>query len=262
MDIKQALRREFKDGNMQMFHIEGDIWLVPCVTNYSENEFRPLLKPLANHSEKPAAASKQGWTTSEDEILLKIVSSRGAKAWSSIAKEINALVHNGSDVRLGRHCRERWFNHVDPELKKGEWTEGEDQHLITLQKELGNKWSEISRKMPGRTENSVKNRFKSLEKKKTIVEENKGFLNLFSQDIEIKPMEYGFNTMLLMSPQIINFDIITSPQPEKLRVPDFIRPITNKIPKMERVSETKERLRNDLFGYALSPSEFLNIRNA
>lgn len=262
MDIKEALKREFKDGKMQMFHIEGDIWLVPCVTNYSENEFRPLLKPLSAQAEKALTVNKQGWSQSEDEILLKIVVSRGAKAWSSIAKEINAMVHNGHSVRIGRHCRERWYNHVDPELKKGEWTETEDQILINLQRDLGNKWSEISRKMPGRTENSVKNRFKSLEKKKLVVEENKGFLNLFSQDLDIKPMSYGFNTMVLMSPQIVNFDIITSPQPETYRVPNLIRPLQTKPPKSDKVIETKERLKNDLFAFALSPSEFLNIRNA
>ena len=262
MDIKEALKQEFKDGIMQMFHIEGDIWLVPCVTNYLENEFRPLLKPLSAQADKAIANNKQGWSQSEDEILLKIVVSRGAKAWSSIAKEINAMAHNANTVRIGRHCRERWYNHVDPELKKGEWTEAEDQNLIILQREFGNKWSEISRKIHGRTENSVKNRFKSLEKKKTTVEENKGFLNLFSQDLDIKPMAYGFNTMLLMSPQIVNFDIITSPQLDTYKVPNMIRSLQTKPPKSEKVTETKERLRNDLFALALSPSEFLSISNA
>ena len=101
-----------------------------------------------------------------------------------------------------------------------------------------------------------------MEKKKLVVEENKGFLNLFSQDLDIKPMSYGFNTMVLMSPQIVNFDIITSPQPETYRVPNLIRPLQTKPPNSEKVIETKERLKNDLFAFALSPSEFLNMRNA
>ena len=68
-------------------------------------------------------------------------------------------------MRNGKHCRERWLNHLDPNLKKCEWTPEEDQTICTNQSAIGNKWSVISKLLPGRTENQVKNRWKSILRK-------------------------------------------------------------------------------------------------
>ena len=48
------------------------------------------------------------------------------------------MVHDGNQLRQGRHCRERWHNHINPNLNKGKWTDEEDQFLITQQKLIGN----------------------------------------------------------------------------------------------------------------------------
>ena len=162
MDLEDNFRNQ---GNNQIYHLEGDVWLVPCIANYSTNTFQPLLEPL-NACQLPDDFSKrQFWNSAEDDMLLKIVTNRGPKAWNSIAKELNAIFHGGQNVRLGRQCRERWYNHVDPGLKKGNWSPREDIHILEQQKVLGNKWSEIAKGLPGRTENSVKNRWKSMMKK-------------------------------------------------------------------------------------------------
>lgn len=147
-------------------HLEGDVWLVPCIANHSVNDFKPLLKPLDSSLNSHEYTRKHLWTSPEDETLKTLILTRGARSWSVIAREINSLIHNGLNIRQGRQCRERWFNHINPELNKGQWSDAEDDLLMSLQGQLGNKWSEISKELKGRTENAVKNRWKSLLKKK------------------------------------------------------------------------------------------------
>jgi hypothetical protein len=160
LNLKSALTKPI--------HIEGDIWLVPCVANHRENDYRPLLKPLDTSLNSNEYTRKHLWTEKEDQTLKNLIFARGPRGWSIIAKEINSLVHNGLNIRQGRQCRERWFNHVDPDLNKGQWSSQEDEHLLYLQSQLGNKWSEISKELKGRNENAVKNRWKSIFKRKGI----------------------------------------------------------------------------------------------
>jgi hypothetical protein len=264
MDIGEYLRDQLKDSINQQFHIEGDIWLVPCVANYIENDFKPLLRPLTCNYLQEQQLNRQGWTSIEDEILLKIVSSRGAKAWSGIAKELNAMIHDGAKVRQGRHCRERWYNHVDPGLIKGNWSTEEDDLLIKLHSELGNRWSEISKRMKGRTENSVKNRFKSMVKKKGIPEElNESKTSKEESSGIDKSKNEQNDALMLMSPQIVNFDISDGVESRKFEQffaprPMEIRPIRQRPPNASNVNSTKESLRREaLLEGTPSPSIFL-----
>ena len=153
-------------------HIEGDIWLVACQVMRPGNTFNPLLKPLDLSLKSNEYTKKQQWKKEEDELLRNIVSAKGAKDWSLIANELNCLVHNRMIIRQGRQCRERWFNHVNPELNKGKWTKEEDELLKNLQSRFGNKWSEISKFIKGRNENSVKNRWKSFGKGRNVCEKS------------------------------------------------------------------------------------------
>ncbi|CAG9323021.1 unnamed protein product [Blepharisma stoltei] len=105
------------------------------------------------------------WSEKEDAKLIELVESSITK-WGNIANLINNEIHKGLKIRTGKHCKERWNNHLNPEIRRGNWTDEEDVRLLELHKELGNKWSNIAKQVGGRTECSVKNRIKSLLNKK------------------------------------------------------------------------------------------------
>lgn len=128
--------------------------------------------------------NKIPWSSREDVLLLSIVQERGPDNWREIALELHSKSGNNL-FRQSKQCRERWINHLDPNLKKGSWTDEEDLQLLKELSQRGKKWSEIAKTLPGRTENSVKNRWISLLRKYKLEgnpELAKGGENLSSED--------------------------------------------------------------------------------
>ncbi|GBG27598.1 Transcription factor MYB3R-4 [Hondaea fermentalgiana] len=103
---------------------------------------------------------KGSWTKEEDAVVMRMVEKYGLGniKWSVIANQLPG--------RLGKQCRERWFNHLDPSLKKEPWSAEEDRILMEAQSTLGNRWCQIASLIPGRSENAVKNRWNSAMRRK------------------------------------------------------------------------------------------------
>ncbi|KAH7477349.1 hypothetical protein KRP22_001260 [Phytophthora ramorum] len=96
---------------------------------------------------------KGHWTPEEDAKLRDLVA-EGKKNWGQVASLIPG--------RTSKQCRERWCNHLDPNINKGSYTEDEDKIIVEMQAKLGNRWSIIAQQLKGRTEDAVKIRWKSL----------------------------------------------------------------------------------------------------
>jgi hypothetical protein len=127
-------------------------------SRYGVQEFGPGHQlcscPLQHH--------KRPFTEEEDRIILEFIRSNGPRNWNLIAEE---LKH-----RTPKQCRERWHNHLNPDIRKGPFSPEEDEIVARNQAVLGNKWAEIARLLPGRTDTLVKNRWNASLRDRVVVD--------------------------------------------------------------------------------------------
>ncbi|KAL1560729.1 transcription factor MYB41-like [Salvia divinorum] len=93
---------------------------------------------------------KGPWTPEEDEKLSRYIHAHGAGNWRNLPK-------NAGLQRCGKSCRLRWTNYLRPDIKRGRFSFEEEETIIQLHSVLGNKWSAIAARLPGRTDNEIKN---------------------------------------------------------------------------------------------------------
>ncbi|KAJ6361004.1 hypothetical protein OIU77_004935 [Salix suchowensis] len=93
---------------------------------------------------------KGSWSIEEDEKLRNYIQKYGHWNWRQLPKFAGLS-------RCGKSCRLRWKNYLRPDVKRGDFSEEENNLIIQMHEELGNKWSIISGKLPGRTDNEIKN---------------------------------------------------------------------------------------------------------
>nr|GMD71825.1 myb-related protein Hv33-like [Ipomoea batatas] len=113
---------------------------------------------LGNNNSK-AKLRKGLWSPEEDEKLMGYMLRNGQGCWSDIAR-------NAGLQRCGKSCRLRWINYLRPDLKRGAFSPQEEELIIHLHNILGNRWSQIAARLPGRTDNEIKNFWNSTIKKR------------------------------------------------------------------------------------------------
>ncbi|KAK9278300.1 hypothetical protein L1049_027865 [Liquidambar formosana] len=114
------------------------------------------------------------WTVEEDIILMEYIREHGKGRWNRIAKTTGLK-------RCGKSCRLRWINYLSPSVKRGDFSEEEDDLIIRLHNLLGNRWSLIAGRVPGRTDNQVKNHWNTHLSKKLGIKKGRSKLGASSQ---------------------------------------------------------------------------------
>ena len=105
-------------------------------------------------------SKRKHWSEEEDNALKVILRSHSSSRWTEISQMMQ--LQFSLYGRTGKQCRERWFNHLCPNISKGPWGVDEQAKLFTLHKRYGNSWAQIAENLPGRSDNSIKNQFYSL----------------------------------------------------------------------------------------------------
>ncbi|XP_020234413.1 transcription factor MYB83 [Cajanus cajan] len=114
---------------------------------------------MNNNNNIKSKLRKGLWSPEEDEKLIRYMITKGQGCWSDIAR-------NAGLQRCGKSCRLRWINYLRPDLKRGAFSPQEEELIIHLHSILGNRWSQIAARLPGRTDNEIKNFWNSTLKKR------------------------------------------------------------------------------------------------
>jgi hypothetical protein len=151
---------------------EQDKLLTDAVKEWGEKNWKAIASQVPDRTDSQCLHRwtkvlnpkiKKGlWQPEEDTLLIDLVKASGPKGWTKIAQQLPG--------RIGKQCRERWHNHLDPAINRGPFSAEEDAKIVALVKEHGPKWAQISKFLDGRTDNGIKNRWNATLKRRIELE--------------------------------------------------------------------------------------------
>ncbi|PRQ25853.1 putative transcription factor MYB-HB-like family [Rosa chinensis] len=173
-----------------------------CPQRNSKNILQPSRMVRAPCCEK-MGLKKGPWTPEEDHVLVSYIQQYGHGNWRALPKLAGLL-------RCGKSCRLRWTNYLRPDIKRGNFSREEEEAIINLHQMLGNRWSAIAARLPGRTDNEIKNVWHTHLKKKLSIKQNSTTPEAQGQESEPEPKPE--NTSCYAKSESFEYGPVSPPQ--------------------------------------------------
>ncbi|XP_050215686.1 transcription factor MYB108 [Mercurialis annua] len=120
------------------------------ISNNSKNSPSSSSTTTQSDDEMMSDLRRGPWTVEEDFKLMNYIATNGEGRWNSLARSADLK-------RTGKSCRLRWLNYLRPDVRRGNITLEEQLMILELHSRWGNRWSKIAQHLPGRTDNEIKN---------------------------------------------------------------------------------------------------------